>query len=137
MWKIIGWVAGIAVLVPVGFFALNLLTAPVKVANMALNSATGVIERTVDPNNVIVKYEWFHDAHGAFKARIPQIKATKAALADEKDANMRGSLRVELSAQQQNCRDIVTKYNANATKTNVSIFMGTTTPPSLNIEECN
>jgi hypothetical protein len=136
MWKLLGWAVGGVAIVGVGLVAINLVTAPLRVANMAMNSATGVIGQTLDPNNVIQKYEWFHDAHAVYRARIPQIQTTKRAMAEETNAAEKARLRIELNAQQQNCRNIVTQYNSNATKTNQSIFMGREAPPSLEIRAC-
>jgi hypothetical protein len=112
-----------------GAFLLNVATQP-------LRTAGGVINRTFDADNVIAKYEWFHDAHGQYQARVNQIVSTRQMYIEEKDVAERSRLRIELSAQRQSCRDIVTRYNANATKTNVSIFQGREAPSSLNIQTC-
>jgi hypothetical protein len=112
-----------------GAFLLNVATQP-------LRTAGGVINRTFDADNVIAKYEWFHDAHGQYQARVNQIVSTRQMYTEEKDIAERSRLRIELSAQRQSCRDIVTRYNANATKTNVSIFQGREAPSSLNIQTC-
>jgi hypothetical protein len=112
-----------------GAFLLNVATQP-------LRTAGGVINRTFDADNVIAKYEWFHDAHGQYLARVNQIVSTRQMYTEEKDVAERSRLRIELSAQRQSCRDIVTRYNANATKTNVSIFQGREAPSSLNIQTC-
>lgn len=112
-----------------GAFLLNVATQP-------LRTAGGVINRTFDADNVIAKYEWFHDAHGQYQARVNQIVSTRQMYIEEKDIAERSRLRIELSAQRQSCRDIVTRYNANATKTNVSIFQGREAPSSLNIQTC-
>lgn len=112
-----------------GAFLLNVATQP-------LRTAGGVINRTFDADNVIAKYEWFHDAHGQYQARVNQIVSTRQMYIEEKDIAERSRLRIELSAQRQSCRDIVTRYNGNATKTNVSIFQGREAPSSLNIQTC-
>lgn len=126
-WTAIGGVC--LAIVGGGFFLLNVVTQPMQTVG-------GVMNRTFDADNVIAKYEWFHDAHGQYQSRVNQIAASKRMFADEKDTAERSRLRIELVAQQQSCRDIVTRYNANATKTNVSIFQGREAPSSLNIQTC-
>lgn len=112
-----------------GVFLLNVATQPMRTAGKVIN-------RTLDPNNVIAKYEWFHDAHGQYLARVNQIASTRQMHTEEKDPAEKQRLRIELSAQRQSCRDIVTRYNANSIKTNVSIFQGREAPSSLNIQTC-
>ena len=112
-----------------GAFLFNMATQPMR-------TTSGVINRTLDPDNVIAKYEWFHDAHGQYQARVNQIASTSKMYTEEKDPGERSRLRIELAAQRQSCRDLVTRYNANATKTNVSIFQGREAPSSLNINTC-
>lgn len=95
-----------------------------------------VITKTLDTNNIISSYEFFHDANNQAKARVAQIAGHKAILKDTIDSAEKSRLRIELSAIQQGCRDLVGKYNANATKTNKSIFMGREAPESLNPAIC-
>jgi len=126
-WTAIGGVC--LAIVGGGIFALNAVMRPMQTIG-------GVMDRTFNADNVIAKYEWFHDAHGQYQARVNQIAASKRMFADEKDSAERSRLRIELAAQQQSCRDLVTRYNANSTKTNVSIFQGREAPSSLNIQTC-
>lgn len=128
---------GAVALIAVGTVTINLITAPARLANMAVNSATGVVSKTLDPNNVITRYEWFHDANGTFNLRISQIAIQKGAVANEKDASERSRLNVELRGLQASCLKLANEYNANATKTNVSIFQGRDAPTNLNPQECN
>lgn len=135
--KIFKWgVGGIALLV-VGGVTVNLITAPFRVANIASNSAVGVISKTLDANNVITRYEWFHDANGTFRTRISQIAMQKQAISGEKDGAERQRLGVELRGMSASCLRLANEYNANATKTNVSIFQGRDAPSTLDAQECN
>lgn len=135
--KMIFAAVGIVATVGVGSCAVNLMMAPVHMANMAVNSATGVVSKTLDPNNVIRKYEWFHDVNNTIGARVNQIKSSKSFLADTpKGSDEYNRVRMELGAQQQSCRQMVADYNANATKTNVSIFMGKEAPSNQNPAVC-
>jgi hypothetical protein len=96
-----------------------------------------VVSRTLDTDNIITKYEWFHDANGVYVSRVAQIKAKKRDMTDaSNDAAEKYRLRTELGAMQQSCRDLANRYNANATKTNQSIFMGRDAPTALNPSAC-
>lgn len=134
--KIFKWGVGGVVLLVAGGFAINLITAPIRVANIAASSAVGVVDKTLDPNNVITRYEWFHDANGIFKTRVSQIALQKAAVATEKSDPERQRLSVELRGMMASCLRLANEYNANATKTNVSIFQGRDAPSSLSAGEC-
>ncbi|CCG43370.1 hypothetical protein [Magnetospirillum molischianum] len=133
-------VAGISIagLVGISTFALvaKLALAPLNMAHTAVNSATGVVNKTLDPNNVIVKYEWFHDANAQYQSRLNQIHGHKALIAGETDKGELQRLRIELAAMQQSCRDLAFRYNANATKTNVGLFQGETLPRLLDATTC-
>lgn len=115
--------------------AIKAIMFPVTVANIAMNSATGVVSRTLDSNNVITRYEWFHDANGRYKSRINQIHQSTSDYTTASPTD-KSSIRVDLNAQKQSCRDIVTQYNANSEKTNQSIFKGREAPISLEIQPC-
>lgn len=132
--------AGIGILALVGISTAALVgklaLAPLNAAHTAANSAQGVINKTLDPNNVLVKYEWFHDANATYRSRLAQIGGHKSLVAGEQDRYERQRLNVELAAMRQSCRDLALKYNANATKTNVSIFQGRELPSMLDATAC-
>ena len=107
------------------FTAGSVATAPARVAS-----------RTLETDNIINNYEWFHDANAQYRSRVAQIADHKKFLKDENDKAERQRLRMEMAAMQQSCRDLATRYNANATKTNRSIFMGREAPDSLNLNNC-
>ena len=97
-----------------------------------------IVSKTMTPDNILYNYEWFHDFNGQYKARVNQIKGQKDAMASIGETSVAEKIRLqqELGAIRQSCRDIVTRYNANATKTNRSIFMGKESPTSLDIATC-
>jgi len=122
---------GIAALVaiPVGLSVTSLLSS--------VASAPGrVISKTMETNNIISNYEWYHDSYAAFRARTSQVEQFRNLLAAEPDAKEKQRLRIEFSAIQQSCREIATKYNANSTKTNRSIFKGREAPEKLPENQC-
>lgn len=57
------WLYGLLILAGfgVGTLGYRILLAPVNLANKALDSASGVVSRTLEPYNVINNYEWFFD----------------------------------------------------------------------------
>lgn len=116
--------AGLALVGGVGFI-FNLASQPAR-----------VVAKTFDADNMIQNYEFFHDANNAVKARVGQIASHKSIIADNTDASEKPRLRIELAAMQQSCRDLVGRYNSNATKTNRSIFMGREAPAALNQSIC-
>lgn len=123
----------------VGFVGLVLiggLAWGVRVLTMPIRSATGVAERTLDPDNVIATYERFHDRWKGFKARKAQVQETASLWRSETDAAERGRLGIEMRAQRQSCRDIAAGYNADAAKTNRDIFRGREAPATLDAVEC-
>lgn len=95
-----------------------------------------IVSKTFDADNAINNYEWFHDANGNYLARTSQVRQFKSLLAGEPDTQEKARLRIEMAAIQQSCRDLARRYNANATKSNRSIFMGRSLPEMLNAGEC-
>lgn len=110
--------------------------APVNLAHTALTSAENVAKKTLDADNVIHNYEWFHDVDNQVKSRVSQIAAHREILSGETDGPEKRSLRIELAAMQQSCRDLVAQYNANSTKINRNIFRGRTAPEALDSNIC-
>jgi flagellar basal body-associated protein FliL len=95
-----------------------------------------IAAKTLDADNVVANYEWFHDAQGNYLARVAQRRQFTALLAAEKDPAEKSRLRIEAAAIQQACRDLAQRYNANAAKSNRNIFMGRDVPPSLDAADC-
>lgn len=121
MW--VAWGLGLLITLSVIGFIWSVVSAPGR-----------VVTETLGTNNIITSYEFFRDANEQVKARAAQIAAHKKfdAGGDKMEANR---LRIELGAMQQSCRDLVAKYNANASKANKAIFRGDA-PTSLNLSTC-
>lgn len=101
-----------------------------------------VINKTLETDNIIYNYEWFHDTSRAFGARVNQIASHKRAMAtiplvDQQSIAELNRYRIEIEGMRQSCRDMAARYNANASKVNRNIFMGTSVPPLLIIETCD
>jgi hypothetical protein len=116
--------------------ALVLLLACVSLFYL-MSAPSRVLNRTMQTDNIIQSYEWFHDTHNSFMARVAQIKSHQRAmkLAGD-DADRQDRYRIEVEAMRQSCRDMAARYNANSTKINKSIFKGRTAPARLNLSEC-
>lgn len=132
MWKLAGvFIGGVAVVV-----GLGVATGYIGTAGKVIGTPAAVVNKTFDTDNVIHKYEWFHDVYTQQQARYNQIQQFKGFYANETDKDEKNRLRMEMAAQQMSCRDLVAKYNANSSKMNVSIFKGWTLPEMLNPAEC-
>lgn len=99
-------------------------------------SPARVISSTMSTDNIIANYEFFHDAYQVFRARVGQISAHRDMIMDAVDPVEKSRLRMELAAMRQSCREIVGRYNANATKTNRAIFRGQEAPSAIDMSNC-
>lgn len=130
--KVIKWLVYMLVIVTVIGVGGRYLGLFGQVATLPADVAS----KTLTPDNAIYNYEWFYDFYAAYQAKLGQIKTHKQIVAETTDRKELARLRIELAAMQQMCREIVTKYDANATKTNRSIFMGREAPQSLEVSTC-
>jgi hypothetical protein len=105
------------------FFVMFVAIGTLGTIYYVFSTGSRVVTKTLDTNNIISSYEWFHDTNGAVNARVAQIKNFKTLVAQASNDPAEGSrLRIELSAIQQSCRDMTTKYNAQSGKMNKAIF---------------
>lgn len=118
-----------------GVVGMAALGAAVLVARV-ISLPSAVVTRTLQPDNVITRYEWFYDSFGVFKSRVAQIRHNEKQITDETDAREKSRMRIDLNAIRQSCRDLANKYNANSTKINQGIFRGRDAPEMLNAGEC-
>lgn len=125
-----------------GFIGLGGLIVAGLIGNVAgvfssVATAPGrVIQKALETDNIIHNYEWFHDYHAAYQAKMGQIR-DHSGLVDGSSGSEKSRLAIELAAIRQTCRELVTRYNANSTKTNRSIFKGRTAPAELEILTCD
>jgi hypothetical protein len=96
-----------------------------------------VIKRTLETDNVIHNYEWFHDVYQQLLAKYEQIIQHNQLLLTETDKEEKRTLRIELAGIKQSCRNLSAQYNANSKKINRKIFKGKTVPATMNITLCN
>lgn len=128
--KILGIIVLAAVLILVG----RLVLFPLFVARKIIDAATGVVERTLDPDNVIYNYEWFKLKYEGYLATENKIENAKAALETFKadagprdkwsfeDKNESSRLSSVLLGLQNYIEDIKAEYNAKSRMVNRSIF---------------
>lgn len=134
--KDFGKYLGFGVLGIVALGGLAIVGGMVGTATSVVTAPGRVIQKTLETNNIIQKYEWFHDANGVIEARVRQIATHTALLDAESNEGEKRRLRLEVSAMKQSCRALVQQYNANATKTNQSIFMGREAPSGFDPNYC-
>lgn len=134
--KIFGWAAFWIVALSIFGLAMKVLLFPVNVASTVINSAEQVIGKTLNANNVLSSYEWFFDTNAQFESRKGQIRGHSALVKAETDSKEKSRLNIELSAMQQSCRDMATKYNANSEKMNKTIFKSKGLPETLTLSNC-
>lgn len=121
---------GALIVVGIAWSIVTVVTAPAR-------TAAGIINRTLDADNVLATYERFHDRWKGYQARLSQIRETSGYLTSETNQAEAVRLRVDLTAQRQSCREIASGYNADAAKTNRDIFRGREAPASLDMEACS
>lgn len=127
-WSLPRLVIGLAVasvLIGGVVFTINLASQPGR-----------IVSKTLDADNMIQNYEWFHDANGNYMARVAQIKQFKSLNATETDPQEKVRLRIEMAAIQQSCRDLSRRYNANSSKMNRGLFRERSLPDQLNSGDC-
>lgn len=120
----------------IGLGAVAVLGNLVGTATSVATAPGRVVQQTMGTNNIITNYEWFHQAHAVYSTRVSQAHAHARFLNAETDPAEKIRLRMELSAMQQSCRELATTYNARATMTNRSVFMGREAPTSLDPQAC-
>lgn len=103
---------------------------------VACAPAAGVVDRTLDPDNMINNYEFFQNAYQNVEAKTHQIRAYHEEYSASTSDNQREMIRMEVAAVQQSCRDLVADYNANASKSNRNIFMSSNLPTNIAYEVC-
>ena len=137
MSPVIKWGFIAAGVLMIGIPAISFLGSAGKTVSAVATAPGRVIQRTLETDNIIHNYEWFHDTWAAYRAKLDQI-ATHSSLLDEaEDSRERSQIRTEVAAMRQKCRSLAEQYRANATKTNRGIFQGREAPETLDPQTCN
>lgn len=106
------------------------------VYNSVVSAPSRVINKTLETNNIIFNYERFFDVNATFESRKAQVVQYKKILSEETDKEEKISLRTELAAMQQSCRELSQSYNADSAKLNRALFKDRNLPYQLNSQEC-
>lgn len=125
------------------FGAISVLGVMCHVANTAVDSATGVVDKTLDPNNVIYNYEYFKQAKQDIDAMSQKlVDARQAATSfdtqfktrkemDREDKEESDRLHAVVLGLEQERQNQVATYNARATMANRNIFRTNDLPNHL------
>jgi len=125
-------VLGLIVVATIGWFVINPLVQSGR-----------VVSQTIDADNVIANYEWFHQQHEDVLAKDVQIENAAAALERfEQSAGPRNTwnlttsqesarLNAILTGHQQQRATMVADYNARANMANRAIFLDNDLPERL------
>jgi hypothetical protein len=104
---------------------------------LACSTASQVADRVTDPDKIIHDYEWFHSAKGRVDSRAAQVRSTHALLDNiDISPDETARLRIDLTGQQQSCRELVADYNSNAQKVTVGVWKGWSLPDALDAQVC-
>lgn len=129
-WKIIVLIMVIMAIVIVG----RIVLFPLWVASRAIDSASGVIDRTLDPDNVIQNYEWFKQVYEDVDATDRKIENAKMALSvfvesagsrgdwSHEDKTEHSRLNTVILGLRNFRTDLVAQYNARSRMVNRAIF---------------
>lgn len=119
---------------------LSIVGCVIHVVSAPAVQATRIMDKTIDADNVIYNYEWFHREYGDLQAMTPKLVNAKAALADfESSTGPRTSwtfddkqeharlVSIVLGLENQRA-EIVQTYNARAGMSNRSWLIGKDLP---------
>lgn len=124
-------------------FFLNLIGIFSFFTDQVTDTAAGVVDQTLDADNVLTNYEQFKDDYHNAKAVAENVRTAEASMQEIKDmygdpANWTESIRKEYNFNKQT-RDgilmqyqaIVKTYNANSEKLNRNLFKDKNLPYQL------
>lgn len=131
-WKAIRW--GVTILFVLA--VLGVAARGLGLIGTVTGAATGVINRTLDPDNILATYEGFYDRWQAYVARLAQVKSY-AVIVDSSTGASKTQAMVEREAMRQSCRELAARYNADSLKANRDIFKGREAPATLDEVACN
>jgi hypothetical protein len=139
---VLTWIMIIAVVSAIGFLT-KIAFFPAHVANKGIDTAYGVVDKTLNADNAIYNYEWFKTQYESYNSINKKIENAKKAVSDfEKSAGSRDKWTFEdkneharLSSivtglEAQNA-DIVAEYNAKSKMANRSLFKDKNLPEQL------
>lgn len=139
-----GWqLLFVLVFVVVISIGIRVLLFPAHVANQALNTAEGVVTKTLNPENAIENYEWFKQQFEDYKAIQNKIDTAQQSVdrfsksAGERskwtfdDKQEYSRLAAILDGLKYQAQDMKSQYNAKSKMLNRSLFKDSAVPYQL------
>lgn len=134
--KIFFWIVGLSLASGAIFWTIDLITTPAQ-------TASGVIKKTLNADNVIQNYEWFKQQYNDYKAINVKISDADSSVAKFKreagprdkwtfeDKNEYARLTTIYDGLKYQRADIAGKYNARSKMMNRELFKGDELPLEL------
>lgn len=125
-------------------FGLSIIAGIMSLVSAPFRSATGVVERTINPDNVIANYEWFKRQVQDVKAIDVRLRASQLTLdqfnavagprdkwtfEDKQEHARLSSIVLGLQGQRAS---MVAEYNARTEMANRALFKTSDLPETLN-----
>ncbi|WP_242289177.1 MULTISPECIES: hypothetical protein [unclassified Bacillus cereus group] len=126
--------------------AVKVIFFPAHVANKAVDTTTGVIDKTLNTDNALTNYEQFKDGYNGAKAMVQNIKNAEKSLKDieslygepntwTKDIRSKHSfLQQNIDGYLMQYQSIVKDYNSNSSKVNRNLFKDKNLPSELPVD---
>lgn len=137
------WFIPAGIVVVILAVLLRFVFFPLFVAEKVIESAEGVVEKTLDSDNVLYNYEWFKQTCQDVQAIDVKIQNTQSTVNQfREDAGPRadwgftdkdefGRLNAVVLGLKNQRQDMVAKYNARSKMANRSIFKSGELPETL------
>lgn len=142
--KIFGAVVLISFVLGVMGFVAKVVLFPAHVANAGVDTAYGVVDKTLNADNAIYNYEWFKKEYADYislknKVQLSQqsLDSYTSTLPKERekwtsdDKNELSRLNTILLGQKQQLQDLISEYNAKSQMANRTIFKTGDLPQQL------
>ena len=119
-----------------GFLAVALMVllsvTSCYVARDAAGAARTISARTLDGDNILANYEWYHATYTDVLAKATVYNNYKRQLATTKDQDMQNRMLVEQNGVLSYIQDLCGQYNARSKMVNRALFKDRALPYFLN-----
>lgn len=128
------YVFGVILVIALSIILFKVVYLPLHVANRAVETAYGVVDKTLNADNVIYNYEWFKRSYNSYKALKDKYVTAKSSVNqflvdypdkekwDDKDKTEYSRLNTVAQSYQNQLNDAEAEYNARSSMANRSIF---------------
>lgn len=144
--KIWGKIVGIVFLLAIAGIITKVVFFPVHVADKAVDTANGVVDKTLNADNVLQNYENFKDLYHDAKSQVMNIETAKKSMEQIKEtygdpSTWTKDVRENYNFQQQNIngymmqyQSLVKEYNSDSSKMNKNLFKDKNLPSELPLD---